>query len=72
MPKRPKRPDRFQAKVFEDQENREADQPVGILLIGWWKGTLVLFGSEHHQPSGSKWSEVCMLVVSLHLTSSSH
>ena len=71
--KRPELPEGFQGKVFKD---RVKERGCGVCVISSWTWTFFwlvrgeVIEHQHHQPSGSSQSGVCMLVVSIQLTSS--
>ena len=69
MLKRPELPEGFQGKVFKD---RVKERVVGYVISSWTFFLLVggeVIRRQHHQPSGSNWSGVYMLVGSIQLTS---
>ena len=72
MFQRPKLPVGFQGRVFKGEVRERA---TGCLISSWTFFWLVggevtgwYFWSQHHQPSGSNWSGVSVLVVSMQLT----
>ena len=63
-------PNGFQGTVFKDRVRKRV---AGCVISSWTFFWLVggeVIGSQHHQPSGSNQSGVCVLVVSVQLTSS--
>ena len=64
--KRPDVPSGFQGKVFKRQGEVEGHKMCDH-SSDW---LVVRTGSQRHQPSGSSWSGVYLLVVSIQLTSS--
>ena len=65
-----KRPVGFQGKVFKDEVREKV---LGCVISSWTFFRLVggeVIGTQHHQPSGSNWSRVYVLVANMQLTSS--
>ena len=68
--KRPKHPDGFQGKVFK---TRVREWVAGCVISSRTFFCVIggeVMVSQHHQPSGSSWSGVYVLVGSIQLTSS--
>ena len=65
--------DSFQRRVLKSpckgEGHRLRDQLVLSSAIGWWCGNEVVFQESWSSTSGSNWSEVYELVVSMQLTS---
>ena len=58
-------PHGFQGKAYKD---RERGRVAGVWTAFWLAGGEVI-GSQHHQPSGSSWSGISVLVGNTQLTS---
>ena len=67
--KRPKLPEGFQEKVFKDRVREAGCGYVISLWTLFWLVDNDVIRSQHHQPSGSDWSRVCVLVNIIQLTS---